>query len=166
MIAALRDPQLDMKLMVVSMRPSPTTLAFNNSSGSIYSTSITSSTLHHLHCAGTTISTTKLFMAVPEVIILGHKYNYKGHIPDDSKMVHIWDWPPCKMLTNVWAFLGTTSFMQIWIHNYSSITHPLVDLTCKGVTFIWQEQHEEAMQALKDTIIHLSTLISINYASS
>jgi hypothetical protein len=56
--------------------------------------------------------------------------------------------------------------MQIWICNYSSIARPLVDLTRKGVTFIWQEQHEEAMQALKDTIIHSSALISINYASS
>jgi hypothetical protein len=34
------------------------------------------------------------------------------------------------------------------------------------VVFIWQAQHEEAMQVLKDTIIHLSTLISIDYASS
>jgi hypothetical protein len=70
------------------------------------------------------------------------------------------------MLTDVQAFLGTTGFMWIWICNYSSITHPLVDLTHKGMTFIWQEQHKEAMQALKDAIIHLSTLISINYASS
>jgi hypothetical protein len=37
---------------------------------------------------------------------------------------------------------------------------------CKGVMFIWQEQHEEAMQALKDAIIHSSTLISIDYTSS
>jgi hypothetical protein len=56
--------------------------------------------------------------------------------------------------------------MQIWICNYSSIAHPLVDLTCKGVMFIWQVQHEEAMQVLKDTIIHSSALISINYTSS
>jgi hypothetical protein len=78
----------------------------------------------------------------------------------------IWDWPPCKMLTDIRAFLGTTGFMQIWIHNYSSIARPLVDLTRKGATFIWQEQHKEAMQALKDAIIHSSTLISINYTSS
>jgi hypothetical protein len=70
------------------------------------------------------------------------------------------------MLTNVQAFLGTTGFMWIWIRNYLSITCPLVDLTCKGATFIWQAQHEEAMQVLKDAIIHLSTLISINYTSS
>jgi hypothetical protein len=108
----------------------------------------------------------KLFIAVPEVIILGHKCNYKGRIPDDSKIAQIWDWPPCKTLTDIWAFLGTTSFMRIWIRNYSSIACPLVDLTHKGTTFIWQAQHEEAMQALKDAIIHLSALISIDYASS
>jgi hypothetical protein len=122
--------------------------------------------LHCLHCASATISATNLFIAVLEVIILGHKCNYEGHVPNDSKIAHIWDWPPCKMLTDIQAFLGTTSFMWIWIHNYSSIAHPLVDLMHKGVTFIWQEQHKEAIQALKDAIIHLSTLISINYTSS
>jgi hypothetical protein len=56
--------------------------------------------------------------------------------------------------------------MWIWICNYSSIACPLVELMHKGTMFIWQEQHKEAMQALKDTIIHLSILISIDYTSS
>ncbi len=69
--------------------------------------------LHHLCCAGATISAKKLFIAMPEVIILGHKCNYEGHIPDDSKISCVWDWPSCKNLTNVCAFLGTTGFMHI-----------------------------------------------------
>jgi hypothetical protein len=35
----------------------------------------------------------------------------------------------------------------------------------KGAIFDWQEQHKEAMQGLKDAIIHSPTLISINYTS-
>ncbi len=77
--------------------------------------------LHHLHCAGTTVSAKKLFIAVPEVVILGHKCNYEGRVLDDSKIAYIRDWPTCKTLTNVRAFLGTTGFMRIWIKDYLAL---------------------------------------------
>src|SRR6266403_1702795 len=121
--------------------------------------------LHRLRCAGTTVSAKKLFVAVPEVVILGHKCNYEGHIPDDSKIARICDWPACKNITDVRAFLGTTGFMRIWIKNYSAIAQPLVNLTKKGQAFDWTEEHNQAMQALKNAIIHSSTLISIDYTS-
>jgi hypothetical protein len=121
--------------------------------------------LHRLCCAGATVSAKKLFIAVPEIIILGHKCNYEGRIPDDSKIARIRDWPPCKNITDVRAFLGTTGFMRIWIKNYSAIARPLVNLTRKGETFVWQQQHEEAMQALKDAIISSPALVSIDYTS-
>jgi len=47
--------------------------------------------LHCLRCTGATVSAKKLFIAIPEVVILGHKCNYKGRIPDDSKMVKVCD---------------------------------------------------------------------------
>ena len=31
--------------------------------------------------------------------------------------------------------------MWIWIKNYSTIAHLLVNLTHKGIPFSWQEQH-------------------------
>jgi hypothetical protein len=121
--------------------------------------------LHRLRCAGATVSAKKLFIAVPEVIILGHKCNYEGRVPDDSKIARIRDWPTCKTVTDVRAFLGTTGFMRIWIKNYSSIARPLVNLTRKGQAFSWLEEHDLAMQALKDAIIHSPSLISIDYSS-
>ena len=55
--------------------------------------------------------------------------------------------------------------MHIWIRNYSSITRPLVSLTCKGRSFVWEDEHVQAMQALKDAITHSATLITIEYIS-
>jgi hypothetical protein len=43
-----------------------------------------------------TVSASKLFIAVPKVVILGHRCNYEGRIPDDSKIAKIRDWPGCK----------------------------------------------------------------------
>jgi hypothetical protein len=37
--------------------------------------------LYCLHCAGTTVSASKLFIAIPKVIILGHRYTTKAASP-------------------------------------------------------------------------------------
>ena len=55
--------------------------------------------------------------------------------------------------------------MHVWICNYSVIAHPLVDLTCKGTLFTWQDEHKSTMQALKDAITTSPALISIDYSS-
>ena len=121
--------------------------------------------LHRLCCAGATVSAKKLFIAVPEVIILGHKCTYEGRVPDDSKIAKIRDWPSCKNITDVRAFLGTAGFMRLWIKNYSSLARPLVNLTRKGQVFEWHQEHNDAMQALKDAIVHSPVLVSIDYTS-
>ncbi len=121
--------------------------------------------LHQLGCAGATVSAKKLFVAMPEVVILSHKCNYDRHVPDNSKIAKVQDWPTCKNITDVQAFLGLAGYMRIWIQNYSAIARPLINLTCKGETFVWEDLHEEAMQHLKDAIIHSPTLISIDYTT-
>ena len=121
--------------------------------------------LHRFLCAGATISATKLFIAIPEVIILGHKCNYKGRIPDDSKIDRIRNWPACKNLSDIRAFLGIAGYLCIWIKDYSAIARPLVDLTRKDVPFAWQAPHEQAMQSLKDAIVESSVLISLDYTT-
>ena len=122
--------------------------------------------LHRLSCAGATVSAKKLFIAVPEVVILGHKCNYEGRVPDDSKIARLCDWPSCKNISNVCGFLGLAGYMRIRIKNYSSIARPLVNLTRKGETFVWEAQHANAMQHLKDAIINSSALISIDYTTN
>ena len=121
--------------------------------------------LHHFLCAEATISTKKLAIARLEVTILRHKCTYKGCIPDNSKVSKIRKWPECKNLSDVRTFLGITSYMHIWIKDYSSIACPLVNLTHKGTPFKWQEEHKQAMQALKTAIIQFSALISIDYST-
>ena len=121
--------------------------------------------LHCFLCAGTTISAKKLFLVVPEVTILGHKCNYEGHIPDDSKIAKVCDWPECKNLSDVCTFLGLAGYMCIWIKNYSTITCPLVNLTHKDTSFTWHPKYKQAMQSLKSAIVQSSALVSINYTT-
>jgi len=121
--------------------------------------------LHRLCTAGTTVSAKKIVVASPKITILGHQCTYEGCIPNDSKIARIRDWPLCKSLSDVRTFLGLASFMRVWIRNYSVIARPLVDLTCKGTLFTWQDKHKSTMQALKDAITTSPALISIDYSS-
>jgi hypothetical protein len=113
-----------------------------------------------------TVSAPKLFIAAPEVLILGHKCTYEGHILDDSKTAKIESWPLCKTVTDMCASLGTAGTMRIWIKDYSAIACPLINLTWKNIKFTWEEWHDKAMVALKDAIANSPALVPINYAST
>src|SRR6266850_2601428 len=121
--------------------------------------------LHRFRCTSATVLAKKLFIAIPEIVVLGHKCNYKGRIPDNSKTTKVRDWPECQNLSDIRAFLSLASYMRIWIKNYSTIAHPLVDLTRKGAPFIWQEEHRQAIQRLKDKITQSPALVSIDYST-
>ncbi|OAX31667.1 hypothetical protein K503DRAFT_663115, partial [Rhizopogon vinicolor AM-OR11-026] len=49
--------------------------------------------LHRLGCAGATVSAAKLFICVPEVIIVEQCCTYDERIPDESKVSKIENWP-------------------------------------------------------------------------
>jgi len=83
--------------------------------------------MHQLGHAGMAISAPKLFICVPEVVILGHKCTYDSCLPDDSKVAKIQDWMACESPTEVCAFLGTCGTMSIWIPRYSELMHLLND---------------------------------------
>jgi hypothetical protein len=121
--------------------------------------------LHRLGYTGATVSAKKIFLAVPEVIILSHKCMYEGRIPDDSKVAKVCTWLPCKTVSDVWTFLGTAGTMCIWIKDFSSIARPLVDLMWKDTDFVWQDEHDCAMDQLKSAIITSPALIPIDYKS-
>jgi hypothetical protein len=55
--------------------------------------------------------------------------------------------------------------MRIWINDFSAMAKPLVDLTRKDVDFVWQDEHDRAMESLKKAIITSPALIPIDYES-
>jgi len=84
--------------------------------------------MHRLGHAGATISAKKLFVCIPEGVILGQKCMYKGCLPDDTKVAKICDWVACQNQTEVHVFLGTCRTMSLWIPQYSELTQPLNNL--------------------------------------
>jgi hypothetical protein len=52
-------------------------------------------------------------------------------------------------LKEVRMFLGLTGYYRRFIRNYAIIAAPLIELTQKDRGFIWNEEHQEAYEALK-----------------
>ena len=96
-------------------------------------------------------------------MILGHKCTFKGCVPHNKKVQKIHDWPKCQNILQVCRFLEVCSVLHIFIQGFTSIVHPLVDLTWKGVTFIWEEPQQLVMQHLKNVICHSPVLHWLDY---
>ena len=112
-----------------------------------------------------TVSAKKFILTVADATIIGHKCTFNGHIPHKAKVQKICDWPECQSLTQVHRFLGVCGVLHIFIRDFTSITHPLVHLTKKGVLFDWGEPQYNAMQCLKDAICQSPALCRLDYES-
>ena len=115
---------------------------------------------------GATVSAKNFILATPDATIVSHKCTFKGRIPHEAKVQKIRDWPECQSLTQVRGFLGVCGVLRIFIHDFTSLAHPLVHLTKKGVTFNWGEPQQNAMQCLKDAICQSPVLCQLDYESS
>jgi hypothetical protein len=109
--------------------------------------------LHTLAEAGATISVKKLQVTVPEAMVMGQLMTYEGRRPDRVKVVKIESWPECETVMDVQAFLGMAGTVRTWVKDFASITHPLVELTKKGVEWKWMEVERHAMEKLKAAVL-------------
>ena len=115
--------------------------------------------------AGGTFLAHKLHLGVPEVNIVGHTCNYEGWIPDQTQVLKIRHWPACREVTEVWGSLGTCGVVHIFIERFAEISRPLVQLTRKGVEFVWGQEQQTAMDCLKQSVVTAPALAPIDYLS-
>ena len=120
--------------------------------------------LHRVSHAGGTFSPTKIQLATPTAVILGHKCTPEGRSPDDQKIEKILKWPPLTTTKEVRGFLGLCGTVRIWIQNYSLIARPLTELVRKDEEFVWDNRREEAFQTLKQLITTAPALMPIDYS--
>jgi transposase InsO family protein len=121
--------------------------------------------LRRLDKANASVSGKKAKVCVPEAIVVGHNCSFEGRLPEQSNIQKIVDWPECKDVTDVRAFLGTCGVSRIWIKDYSKIARPLLNLVKKDAPFVFDTACEEAMQQLKDLVISAPCLKPIDYQS-
>ena len=116
------------------------------------------------YCRGT-FSGPKLFLCIPEIIILGHHCNIEGCMADPTCIDTISKWGPCQSLTEVKAFLGTIGVCCIFIRNFSKCAAALISLTRKEVPFEFGASQITAQEDLKHTLITSPAIHAIDYTS-
>lgn len=66
-----------------------------------------------------------------------------------EKVQAIPDWPECRNLTELSAFLGTSGYYRRFVKDFSTIAAPLFALLKKDVRFNWTAECQQAFDTLK-----------------
>jgi len=114
---------------------------------------------------GATFSGPKAFIGVPTANILGHICTYEGRIVDPVRVQAIQDWPIPTTVSEVRAFLGVCGVNRHFIKDYTLVARPLIRLTRKDAPFEFGTEQLEAVDRLKNAIIHSSALRPLDYES-
>ena len=77
---------------------------------------------------------------------------------DPVKLNGIAQWPTPSKVKDVRSFLGFANFYCQFIPNYSTIAHPLIDLTKKNLPWNWTPSQQQAFDQLKHLFLSQSVL--------
>lgn len=89
-------------------------------------------TLYNLELAGLTASGNKLILRQPAAKVVGYVCEYNGRHLEANKVAKILDWPGCKNLTEIKAFIGIVVYYRIWIKDFAKMAEPIYALQRKG----------------------------------
>jgi transposase InsO family protein len=109
--------------------------------------------LEKLRGAGLYAKLSKCEFCVPETKFLGIIVGQDGLRMDPDKVKTIVDWETPTCVTDVQAFHGFANFYRRFIKNFSTILAPLVNLTKKGVPFVWTTTCQLSFEALKKAFV-------------
>ena len=97
--------------------------------------------------------------------MVGHRCTPNGRLPDHKYINKIVKWGPCKDLSEVCTFLGMIGVCRMFILNFTKRANPLVNLTQKGVPFLFRPDQLAAQEDLKTALLASPALRPINYSS-
>ena len=81
-------------------------------------------------------------------------------------MNKIEEWSPSKNVIDVRAFIALCVYYWIWKRDFSVIAEPLLRLMKKDKDFEWQDDQQDAMDALKKSLTEAPALKPIDYEIS
>eukprot|EP00253_Pinus_taeda_P029141 PITA_29141 len=84
-----------------------------------------------------------------EGTMLGHTISQQGLQVDPNKISIIQRVPPLQKVRDVWSFLGLAGYYRRFIKDFSKLASPLFGLLGKDDEFIWTDNYQEALDALK-----------------
>ena len=97
-----------------------------------------------------------------EVKLLGHVVSRGGIIVDPSKVEVVLNWDRPRNVTEIRSFLELVNYYRQFMENFSRIAAPMMKLTRKDISFVWDDKCEEAFNELKQRLISAPVLVVPN----
>ena len=116
------------------------------------------------YCGGT-FSGPKTILCNDEITVVGHRCTYEGRLPETDRVGVINRWPACQSVSEVRMFLGTIGVCRVFIRDFAKLAGPLNNLLRINTPFEWTNEHDEAMQKLKNALGEAVPLGNIDYES-
>ncbi|QRW20751.1 Retrotransposable element Tf2 protein [Rhizoctonia solani] len=104
----------------------------------------------------------KCHFHVTTVDYLGIVISPAGFSMDQKKIEAVTLWPQPKTVKQVQAFLGFVNYLWRFIPNFSSVAHPLHNLTKKETPWSWGDLEETVFHELKTLVTRSLVLIHSN----
>ena len=95
------------------------------------------------------VKASKCCFGAKTVRYLGHVVSAEGVHTDPAKIESVKRIVTPQNVAQVRSFLGLAGYYRKFIHNFATLTYPLVELTKKGRPFCWTEVHDIAFSTLK-----------------
>ena len=114
--------------------------------------------LNRLQETGLTLNRDKCILRMSELSFMGHMLSARGIGPEDAKVQAVKEARHPETSTEVRSFLGMVNYSSRFIPNLATIAEPLRRLTRKGEPFIWNEEHENSFNQLKESLANTDTL--------
>ena len=108
--------------------------------------------------SGLKFNSSKCTINQKRVAFFGMVYDEHGVHPDPSKVRAVKSMPVPSNKTQLQEFLGMVTYLSPFIPNLSSRTSDLRDLLRQDREFVWTENHQKALDALRDQICESATL--------
>ncbi|UYV66441.1 hypothetical protein LAZ67_4001687 [Cordylochernes scorpioides] len=121
--------------------------------------------LNCLKKAGLCLNSKKCKFGAKNIMVLGHEVSENGIRPDQEKIRAVRDFATPRSLKEVRSFLGLSSYYRRFIPNYAHVAQPLNDLLKKDSAFNWNQEEQNAFEALKSALISEPALGHFDYSS-
>ncbi|GMF52220.1 unnamed protein product [Phytophthora fragariaefolia] len=100
----------------------------------------------------------KCIFGAEEIPFLGCFIGKRGLRADPAKVKAIVEWPVPRNQKDLRKWLGLANYLHKYSENYAEMARPLSNLLKKDAEWRWNAEHQDAFEAIKDSLLHAPIL--------